>query len=129
MATLPNMKKAPPALSSNAHETLDAVERLALAVERAASARIERASHTALSTVRGALRSVGLIAAAAAVAALGWGTLMLGAVLLLTPLVGGGIAAAAVGLAQLIVGAGVGYAVTRPMGAHAHDGPTERVLS
>lgn len=125
MATLTTTAHAPPATRSNGHDALDAVERLALATERAATVRIERAIHGAITAGRGLLRSFVLMTAAAAIAAVGWVTLTVGTILLLSPHLGAGFATAVVGLAQLIVGAGIAYAGSRAVGADTTaDKPT-----
>jgi hypothetical protein len=129
MAPLTSTPHTPPARRSSGPDALEAVERLALATERAASARIERAIHGAIVAGRGVFLSAVLITAAAALAALGWLTLMIGAALLLSPVLGAGVAAAAVGVTQLIVGAGIAFAAWRTAGAGDDDAQSEQALS
>lgn len=112
MAMLSTNPRVPRATHDERHDAADALERLALATERAAAARIERALHTATEAGRDMVRSAVLLAAAIATAAFGWITLMVGVVLFLAPLLGAGFAAGAVGLPHAIVGAGIATAVS-----------------
>lgn len=86
-------------------EVLDAVERLAHAAEKAASARFELALHKATSSAKHILAAFGITGGALLVALSAWIFLMVGSALALTPVVGGGFATLIVGGVQAVVAA------------------------
>lgn len=88
-----------------ATEVLDAVERLAHAAEKAASARFELALHKATTSAKHILAAFGITGGALLVALSAWIFLMVGSALALTPVVGGGPATLIVGGVQAVVAA------------------------
>ena len=84
-------------------EVVDAVERLAHAAERAATARFELMLHKATSTAKSVLKAFGLTGAALLLGLSAWVFVVVGAALVLRPHVGGGWAALIVGGVQLVL--------------------------